>query len=70
MLILDYCGDVIVNAANEGCTGNYCVSASELLGGFGVDEQINRAAGYELKEERKTLGGCQTGLSCVLLCKH
>jgi O-acetyl-ADP-ribose deacetylase (regulator of RNase III) len=48
--ILDYSGDAIVNAANEGC-----------VGGFGVDEQINIAGGYELKIERKKLGGCKTG---------
>eukprot|EP01127_Copromyxa_protea_P012393 TRINITY_DN3231_c0_g1_i1.p1 TRINITY_DN3231_c0_g1~~TRINITY_DN3231_c0_g1_i1.p1 ORF type:complete len:219 (-),score=36.69 TRINITY_DN3231_c0_g1_i1:40-696(-) len=48
--ILDFVGDVIVNAANEGCTG-----------GFGVDEQINRAAGYKLKEARKEFNGCETG---------
>jgi len=48
--ILDYTGDAFVNAANEGCTG-----------GFGVDEQVNRAGGYALKEARKLLGGCPTG---------
>ena len=48
--ILDYRGDAIVNAANEGCTG-----------GFGVDELVNRAGGAELKEARKQLGGCPTG---------
>ncbi len=48
--ILDYSGDAIVNAANEGC-----------VGGFGVDEQINIAGGYELEIERKKLGGCKTG---------
>ncbi|CAB9503660.1 Macro domain-containing protein [Seminavis robusta] len=49
--LLDYVGDAIVNAANEGC-----------VGGFGIDEMINRAAGnYEIKEARKKLGGCPTG---------
>lgn len=48
--ILDYVGDAFVNAANEGCTG-----------GFGVDEQVNKAGGYELKEARKLFGGCKTG---------
>jgi len=48
--ILDYEGDVIVNAANEGC-----------VGGFGVDELINQAGGFQLKEARKALGGCRTG---------
>mmetsp|Transcript_40497 Transcript_40497/g.81712 ORF Transcript_40497/g.81712 Transcript_40497/m.81712 type:complete len:280 (+) Transcript_40497:126-965(+) len=48
--VLDFQGGACVNAANEGC-----------VGGFGVDELVNKSGGAALRVARKALGGCPTG---------
>eukprot|EP00128_Syssomonas_multiformis_P011273 Colp12_sorted_trinity150504_noHs@17646 len=53
--LLEFEGDAIVNAANEGG-----------VTGFGIDEAINRAAGdADIKEARRAFGGIPTGTARI-----
>jgi O-acetyl-ADP-ribose deacetylase (regulator of RNase III) len=48
--MLDFEGDACVNAANEGG-----------VTGFGIDELVNRAGGFEMKDARRAFNGIPTG---------
>ncbi len=48
--VLDFDGDACVNAANEGG-----------ITGFGIDELVNRAGGFQMVEARRALNGIPTG---------
>ena len=52
---LNFTGDAIVNAANEGC-----------VGGGGIDGEVNHRGGYVIEEARRALP--PIGLETVVFC--
>ena len=52
--VVDFTGDAIVNAANEGC-----------LGGGGIDGEINRRGGPTLEDARHELPVVENGKRCL-----